>query len=324
MAITQIRGSQILDESIGRVDLNATVPGNAVIKKVILAASLAAQGMTLTQTGIDSGTGDVTLGGTLTAAAPAGFNAGSWTAPLFNAQSATIATWTPPAGSASAPGITGFPGASISGTATGRVVVLISPLARAIRQGYVSSATVGAVAGQRFTQNLFGLGTDTAGGFFVQINFGCSDAATVANARQFVGLQSSLAAPTNVEPATLTNCVGVGHGAADTNLKIYFGGSAAQAPIDLGANFPANTLATDHYILTLYAPLNATVAGYKVGWHVQRVGTTFLANGVLTGVIGTALPSLVQPLTINSFRTNNASALAVGLDIGQIFLAALR
>jgi hypothetical protein len=319
MALTQARGGQILDESIQRADLNATTAGSAVIKKLILGGSLSAQGMTLTQTGVDGGTGDVTLAGTLTAAV-VGFNGTSWTAPNISDSNCVIARWIPGAGGV-VPGVQGFSALSATGTLTARVVAVTNALAREIRNGYVSAATAAAFSQLRQASTFVTLGNDTLGGFFFQIMFGCSDAAAVAGARQFVGIQATPLAATNVEPSTLLNCIGVGHGAADTNLKLFTGGSAANAPVDLGANFPINTLATDAYVLTLYAPRLPTSAGYKVGWHLNRIGTAFTANGTLTGAVGTTLPALTAMLGLQAWRTNNATALAVGLDIGAIIIA---
>lgn len=57
MARTNVKGTQILDGSIGRSDLNTTISGNAVITKII-----GSNGLAITSSsGIDSGTGDVTL-----------------------------------------------------------------------------------------------------------------------------------------------------------------------------------------------------------------------------------------------------------------------
>ena len=58
MARTQLRGESIEDGSIKRTDLNATTAGEAVIRKVIAAAG---SNVSLTQTGPDGGTGDVTV-----------------------------------------------------------------------------------------------------------------------------------------------------------------------------------------------------------------------------------------------------------------------
>lgn len=57
MARTNVRGSQINDGSVQRVDLDTTTTGQAVIRKVI-----AGTGISISQTGVDSGTGDVTVG----------------------------------------------------------------------------------------------------------------------------------------------------------------------------------------------------------------------------------------------------------------------
>jgi hypothetical protein len=151
------------------------------------------------------------------------------------------------------------------------------------------------------------------GGFTKIIRFGIADAAAVDGARMFVGVSSSTAAATNVEPSTLTNSIGVGHGAADTTLRLYFGGSAAQAPIDLGANFPANTRSTDAYELALFASPNLTSVGYMV----TRLNTGNVASGLLTGeTAGVQLPAPTTLLTYHkAWRTNNTTALAVGLDI---------
>lgn len=56
MAITQLNNRQVLDEGIFRADLNSTTTGNAVIKKAV-----AGTGISFSSTGIDAGTGDVTI-----------------------------------------------------------------------------------------------------------------------------------------------------------------------------------------------------------------------------------------------------------------------
>ncbi len=63
MARTEVRGGQVKDASIQRADLDVTTSGQAVITKVIPGA-----GASLSSTGADAGTGDVTISCT----APAG------------------------------------------------------------------------------------------------------------------------------------------------------------------------------------------------------------------------------------------------------------
>lgn len=56
MARTRIRSKDILDGGVKREDINTTISGRAVITKLI-----AGHGIGLTSTGVDSGTGDVTV-----------------------------------------------------------------------------------------------------------------------------------------------------------------------------------------------------------------------------------------------------------------------
>lgn len=57
MARTQITGSLIENSSVLRSDINTTISGEALITKVLVNSPL-----TISNTGVDSGTGDVTLG----------------------------------------------------------------------------------------------------------------------------------------------------------------------------------------------------------------------------------------------------------------------
>ncbi len=186
------------------------------------------------------------------------------------------------------------------------------------RVGQVSAATAGALAAFYSTTSLVSLGYGgTPSGFFASFTFMAADAATVAGARQFVGLAAT-SAPTNIEPSTHTKMIGVGHGAADTNLKLYCCGSAVQPPIDLGANFPANTLSADVYTLTLFSDTNA-----GINWQVDRNGgasssypNAFSASGTFANLTpGTTAPFQTALLAPTLWRSNNATALAVGLDL---------
>lgn len=208
----------------------------------------------------------------------------------------------------------GYMSAGTTGTATGRYSnpAATTLFGRMKRYGIVSAATAGSFATVRIANESFSLGNGSAGGFLTVTRFGCADAATVAGARQFVGMQNSTAV-SNVEPSTMTNCIGVGHGAADTNLKLFYGGTAAQTPIDLGANFPANTLSADVYELVIYSPRTQTNVVY---WKVTRMNTGDTAEGTINGTAVT-VPNggTIAICPFRAWRCNNATALAVGLDI---------
>lgn len=221
-----------------------------------------------------------------------------------------------PAGALSSgvPGVAGYAAYTISGTATGRACAATNLFTRQRRLGSVSASSTGSFAGYRTGGTMITVGTGTAGvgGFYKVTRFGCSDAVVVTDARQFVGVSTSTGGPSNVEPSTLTNCIGVGHGAADTNLKIFYGGSSAQTPIDLGANFPANTTSVDLYELILFSPSTSP----DVSWQVTRVNTGDVASGTITNSGATVLPAATTFMNYMwSYRTNNATAAAVGLDL---------
>lgn len=161
------------------------------------------------------------------------------------------------------------------------------------------------------------------GGFFYSCRFGFSDAATVSGARAFVGMSSLVAAPTNVEPNTLTNCIGLAQLSTDaTQLFLVYGGSAAQTAIGLGTNFPpmagvgaANGIAYD---LTLFCP---TSGNGIVNYRVERIGTSFVAEGTLTPTtVGTQTPAATTLMTHRAWRTNNATLLAVGIDMLNVYI----
>lgn len=226
-----------------------------------------------------------------------------------------IGYWIPQGNATTVPGVFGFTAYTAVGTATAANVATTNVFTRMRRLSYVSAATAGSLSSQRVAVAQIQLGDGNGnGGFYKIIRFGCSDAATVSGARQFNGISITTTAPTNVEPSTLVYSIGVGHGAADTNLKLYYGGSVAQTPIDLGSSFPANTLKTDVYELALFSPSNEFETIY---YEVTRINTGDVATGVLRGDgAGIVLPPPFTLLTYSwNYRTNNATALAVSVDI---------
>jgi hypothetical protein len=76
-------------------------------------------------------------------------------------------------------------------------------------------------------------------GFNFRRRWGIATGATVATRRGFCGLRASVAAPTDVNPSTLTNIVGVGFDASDSNLFIMHNDAAGAATkIDTGLARP--------------------------------------------------------------------------------------
>ena len=233
-----------------------------------------------------------------------------------------IAYWNPPGNSNVVPAVDGMNAVTGLGTATARAVATTNLFTRTRRLGYVSAATAAAFAGHFQPQAQFTTGTGAGlGGFFYSCRFGFSDAAAVAGARAFIGLSNLVAAPTNVEPSTLTNCVGLAQlSTSSTQLYIVYGGSAAQAAIPLGTNFPPMAAAGAAngimYDLTLFSPPNSNGV---IHYYVERVGTSFVATGTLSGTAGTTTPANTTLLAHRAWRTNNATLLAVGIDIIGVY-----
>ena len=228
-----------------------------------------------------------------------------------------VGIWLPSGNTNTTPVLFGIPSLSMLGfTATGRNVATTSLFTRIRRMGYVTAATAGTVGNFRAASAQYTLGTGSLGGFFYVVRFGISDAATVAGARMFMGMVNKTSM-SNEEPSALINAIGIGHGASDTNFKIYYAGTTPQAPINLGANFPCNTRNTDMYELALFAPVDSAVCHYEV----TRLNTGHVATGTLTGTAGVALPSSSTLLAAPwGYRTNNATALAVGLDVASVYI----
>ena len=222
-----------------------------------------------------------------------------------------VGLWQPPGDATTVPGVFGMAALSVQGTATARAVVAGTLLQRARRLGYVSAATAAAFGAARLAVAQVTLGDGAGlGGFFSVIRFAFTDPVLVTDARSFVGARNSVAAATNVEPSTLTNSIGVGHGAADANLKLFYGGSTAQTPIDLGATF-SKALNIPYELILFASPNTANT----VGWQVTRLDTGATTSGEITGT-ATVIPQssmLMTPFSL--MRTNNATAASVALDI---------
>jgi hypothetical protein len=230
-----------------------------------------------------------------------------------------VSMWNAAYGTTTVPGLWGFPAPTVATAPTARSPATTNILTRLRRIGYVSSSgSTGLMASWRIATAAFVLGGDANnyGGFNTIIRFGISDASLIAAARMFVGMSSATGAATNVDPATLTNSIGVGHNASDTNLYIYYGGSAAQTRINLGAGFPVAI--TTAYELVIFAPPNSNTS---VGYKVTNLGTGAEAAGTLTAATaGTQLPANTTLLTLQIWRTNNSSTSAVAFDISSIYV----
>ena len=116
-------------------------------------------------------------------------------------------------------------------------------------------------------------------GFDLLTGFNMAENATDTAIRFFIGL-STVTLFTNVEPNTLLNCVGICRLSTSNNLHIvYNDNTGIGTTIDLGSNFPANTISTDKYLLKI----KAVSTGIYI--KLERVGTAFSYETTLTSDI---------------------------------------
>lgn len=224
-----------------------------------------------------------------------------------------IALWMPPGGSAAVPGVFGMNALTLVGTATARAIATTGLLTRMTRLGVVSVATAAGFASATEAVAKYTAGAGgVLGGFHLRFRFAVSDPATVAGARMFVGLSNSVAAAANVEPNTLTNSVGLVKLSTSDNLHIYCAGATAGTAIDLGVNFPGHTLSTDVYELSLFS----AASNGNISYRVERINTGHVAVGTIT----TNLPTSATLMCVRAWRTNNATLLAVALDLCGIYV----
>jgi len=231
-----------------------------------------------------------------------------------------VALWSAIPGQATLPTANGISYTTAVGTLTARTPATTNALTYMHRYGIVSTTVAGNITHQRTGtgttgQGYFftGNGTTNRGGFVYVVRFATSDATIITGARMFIGLRNDTAAPTNVAPNTIPNCVGIAQYDGTTQLYIVYGGTSAQAAINLGASFVASN--STPYELALYSPSSATRTIY---YEVTNLDTGVIATGTLTGT-AVQVPSETLLLTGHHWRTNNATASAVALDICQIY-----
>lgn len=222
-----------------------------------------------------------------------------------------IGLWLPPGNANSVPGIFGIGTFTAVGTATARTAASTNFATRMLRLGYVSAATAGALTSIRESQNKYTVGAgDGFGGFYYRLRFIPSNAATVAGDRFFAGLSNSTAAATNVEPNTLLNSIGICKLSTSNNLHVYSAAGTATTAVDLGVDYPGNTLSADAYEFCMFS--NSTGS---VQWEVFKLGTALKTSGTFA-----TQPSNTTFLGHQIWKTNNATALAVGFDICSIYI----
>lgn len=182
------------------------------------------------------------------------------------------------------------------------------------RMLYASSTTIGSFATQRGTQG----GTYSlvsASKFYFKRRFQIDS--NISGSRFVCGLsnQFTVASPTNVEPDTLINTIGVCKLSTSNNLHIFYNDATGLATtVDLGVNYPANNVTAYSYDLEIFkdnGSSNITLKLTRIDSSGNRISTT--------QVINTNYNTLVNYNPV-IYGTNNATASAFRFfDFGIIF-----
>ena len=195
-------------------------------------------------------------------------------------------------GSASLNNLEGVTFAVTGGTA--RTFSDTSIYTRRQRLGLVTTTT-GNAAQMRQTLAYFNRNSNL---LFI-IGLGFAENCTNPNVRAFAGVCANLGVFGNTEPTALLNCIGLAKLTTSNNLHvIHNDGSGTATAIDLGVNFPSNTVETDFYILI------GETNGSNINYTVNRVNT----GGVVTGTITTDLPSPSTALNLGYYVVQNTGA----------------
>jgi hypothetical protein len=164
--------------------------------------------------------------------------------------------------------------AFVASGATARNWADTNAITRSQRMGFVVSTT-GNLAQIRQTIDYL----SRNGGFTITSAFNMAENATDTAIRFYIGI-TTLIIFSNVEPSTLLNIAGFCRLSTSNNIHlIHNDGSGTATTVDLGGNFPANTISTDKYNLTW------EVVSTGLYLRIDRVGTAFYYETTLTSDI---------------------------------------
>lgn len=176
----------------------------------------------------------------------------------------------------------------------------------------VTTAATTAVAGFHSPFANFARGTGTDGGFHYVCRFGPSIGVTTATRRLFVGMAASTVAPTDVNPSTLVNMIGVGYDANDTNISIMHNdGAGAATKVDTTIVKPSADRAIA-YELALFAPPGAAYVDYQF--------TQLNASTTFRGRISADLPATGTFLAPRGYSSVGGTSSVTGLALMGLYI----
>lgn len=157
---------------------------------------------------------------------------------------------------------------------------------RAHNQSTPSTTAIAGIRSSSTGAQSWLLSSSTSGGCEIEMVVSPGTGATIASHRLFAGWWSNTAAPTDVDPSTLTNIVGLGYDSADTQVQIIHNDASGTATkVALGASFPKPTTVEGS---AYYVRLSSTTAG-TVDYFVREIIGGASTSGTITTDLPTAL-----------------------------------
>jgi hypothetical protein len=215
------------------------------------------------------------------------------------------------------PGGTSLTGRGISLSATGTATAYTPTNTNRVAaipavEALVTTAANNAVAGVRMSTRPSRLGQiDGAGLLYLRTLVRNATGGATETTRGFFGLRNSTSAPTDVNPSTFTNAVGLGWDSGDSNLSIIHNdGSGTATKVSLGGNFPRPTAdrsqAWDFTILS--------DGGGNVYWAVRSLANGATASGVVTNDI----PADNTLLTFLAYISVGGTESVIGIGVSMV------
>jgi hypothetical protein len=215
------------------------------------------------------------------------------------------------------PGGTSLTGRGISLSATGTATAYAPAntnrvLAIPVVEVLVTTAANNAVAGVRVSTRQSRLGQiGGAGLLYMRTLVRNATGGATETTRGFFGLRNSTSAPTDVNPSTFTNAVGLGWDSGDSNLSIIHNdGSGTATKVSLGGNFPRPTAdrsqAWDFTILS--------DGEGNVYWAVRSLAHEATASGVITNDI----PAGDTLLTFLAYISVGGTESVIGIGVSMV------
>jgi hypothetical protein len=227
-----------------------------------------------------------------------------------------VSIWQGVSGS-NAPDVSGTATLTATGNATAANIATTNRQTRTQRLEYlVTTAATSAVAGWRYPNLGWSVGGAAAdeGGFFYVCRWGPATGVATTTNRAFCGMANVTNAPTDVEPSTITNIIGMGWDAADANIQIMHRGAGAVTKVALSASFPVPTAdRTKAYELAMFSPPGST---QSVSYAVTDLGTGATATGTIT----TNMPTNTTLLAPRGWMSVGGTSSVIGVALMSCYL----